>query len=148
MDWGKAEKCAVVWPAHILEIMDIMSSRLKRKRTIQIVISAKFRSQYPWQYAPLLVPIGNSHRYISLSRHFKNMLQASNSNSRVKFCRKRYSLLVSTFNILSLRRCIQLNMRQSLFSVFIYMSHFHWNWGLYLLVQLTPVKRNCQKWNI
>ena len=52
LDRCKVQKCAVVWQVHIsnsfLEIMDVVSSGPKWKRSILIVISAKFKSQHLW----------------------------------------------------------------------------------------------------
>ena len=40
-------------------IMDVVSSGLKRKRTIQIVTSANFKSQHLWWYGDALVPMAS-----------------------------------------------------------------------------------------
>ena len=42
-----------------LEIMDVMSSGPKRKRTIQTVISAKLKSQHLWRYGGVWMPMAS-----------------------------------------------------------------------------------------
>ena len=51
--------CGLMSPhfKQFLEIMDVVSSGPKGRRTIQIVISAKFKSLHLWWYGGVLVPM-------------------------------------------------------------------------------------------
>lgn len=68
---GLTLKCAVVWvhTSNCFWNMNVMFSLWQRKRTIQLVTSAKFKSQHLCQYESVLVPIAWVNSKFEYLRH-------------------------------------------------------------------------------
>lgn len=106
MDWHKGKNALWSDVSKVLEITDVVSLQLKRKRIIQIVNCAKFKIQHLWWYGDVLVRMASgvtctsvmkplrlkvSYRFgttCSLSRPciFQGRLSLFLQDSEVTFC--------------------------------------------------------------